>query len=368
MHEIPNPEMFSLARDIREYTQTQLAEVTGIDQGTLSKYESGLRSIPDKDLDLIADTLGFPRSFFYLRGKRYGAESGQLFHRRQRRIRVGDLKRIDAMLNVLRFQMERVLVTSDRNTEANIPRLFLREYEGDVEDVAATVRAALKLPYGPIKNMTSVLEDASCLVFSYDFNTDKIDENTQWIEPLPPLILVNKSAPGDRLRMSLAHALGHLVLHHNREPFETMEDEANQFAAAFLMPSEDIAPELEPVTLEHLAQLKSTWKVSIQALIVRAKDIGLINDTRSHSLFQMLSRAGWRKNEPFPIPQEKPRKVEAELNYYRKYLKYNESDLTELVGLYEKDFREWYSASSDSVPNLRLVKKPSKGDEGSDTA
>lgn len=55
-----------------------------------------------------------------------------------------------------------------------------------------------------------------------------------------PCIFLNRSQPADRLRFSLAHELGHLIMH--RVPTLQMEEEANAFAAAFLAPAKDIRP------------------------------------------------------------------------------------------------------------------------------
>lgn len=62
----------------------------------------------------------------------------------------------------------------------------------------------------------------------------------------------------------------------------------------------------ESTTLTGYARLKATWGISIQALIVRAHDLGLISDTRKRSLFVQLSSKGWRKSEPVVVGREAP--------------------------------------------------------------
>jgi len=64
-----------------------------------------------------------------------------------------------------------------------------------------------------------------------------------------------------------------------------------------------------PVTLATVAKLKPRWRVSIQALIRRARDLAIISDRQYHYLFQQLSARGWRKREPaqFDVAAEKPR-------------------------------------------------------------
>jgi Zn-dependent peptidase ImmA (M78 family) len=74
------------------------------------------------------------------------------------------------------------------------------------------------------------------------------------------------------------------------------------------MPESAIGKEIKsPVTLSALAPLKARWRVSIQALIRRAKDLSLITARQYRYLFEQLSYMGWRTKEPIEIENEKPR-------------------------------------------------------------
>jgi Zn-dependent peptidase ImmA (M78 family) len=108
--------------------------------------------------------------------------------------------------------------------------------------------------------------------------------------------------------MNAAHELGHLVLHGGKSRFEVDDTEADDFAAEFLMPETVMRKEIKsPVTISSLAALKPRWRVSIQALIVRAKELGLVTDRQYRYLFEQISAMGWRKAEPVPIVVEQPR-------------------------------------------------------------
>ena len=358
MPQIPNPETLTLAREIRGITQTDLARVSGIDQGRISRYEGGVKTIPEDELKILAKALAFPTTFFYRDGKRYGAETGEIFHRKRDNVSIIQQKVIDGLLNARRLEIEDLLNSFDIEAPYTIPRYDIRDfsnYEEPIDQIATLVRAAWNMSSGPVNNLIEQLEAASCMVFSYDFGTDKIDEAIQWIEPSPPVVLVNSRAPGDRLRFSLAHALGHLVMHRNNPPYPAMEPEADLFASAFLMPAEDIRPELRPVTIDHMLQLKPYWKVSMQALIHRCRDIGEISDRKYTSLFQMLSRAGYRKNEPITISSEKPTLVRNLLNNYKNELDYSNEELAALVRLNVEDFRNWYYPEPS---HIKILKKP----------
>jgi Zn-dependent peptidase ImmA (M78 family) len=119
---------------------------------------------------------------------------------------------------------------------------------------------------------------------------------SQWVDDLP-VMLVNERIPTDRLRLTIAHELGHLCLH-SLEITSTMEDEANSFAAEFLMPTEAIRSQLRNLTLGRLQDLKREWGVSMQALIEKAHAIGYLTSQRRTSMYKSFSANGWRIREP----------------------------------------------------------------------
>jgi Zn-dependent peptidase ImmA (M78 family)/transcriptional regulator with XRE-family HTH domain len=355
MSDYPNPEMLILAREVRGMTQTQLSKMSKISQSYLSLYETGERLIPRPDIEILAGVLQFPTSFFYQSGEQHLAESGEFFHRMASSIPIGTLNRIHAQLNIFRLNTEKLLEDVPVNHPRNMVQFDVREFGGDIESIAAAVRATWNISPGAIKNLTRRLEDAYVFVHAFDFNTPKLDETTQWVDGMPPIMLVNKKAPGDRLRFSIAHALGHLVLHHGLQPYKAMETEADRFAAAFLMPFDEIRAELKPITIQHLLQLKVRWQVSLQALIVRAKDVGLINETRYKSLFEQLSRAGYRKNEPVVIEPERPILFNKLIDYHQNKKKLTIAQLANKACVLEHDFRNWYLPES---PSFDFVPKP----------
>lgn len=107
--------------------------------------------------------------------------------------------------------------------------------------------------------------------------------------------------PGDRLRFTIAHELGHLVLHRHRRPIDAalMEREANEFAGEFLFPETDARAVLAPdMTLEDYRYVKSGWGISIAASVLRAFDLGVIDHDKYTSLYVRMSQRRWTKREP----------------------------------------------------------------------
>ena len=87
-----------------------------------------------------------------------------------------------------------------------------------------------------------------------------------------------------------------------------LEDEANQFAAEFLLPEQAMRRVFSKrLTLDHALYLKGVWRVSMQMLIRRAKDLGFIPERYYRYLFMQIGKRGWRTTEPGEVPIEKPR-------------------------------------------------------------
>ena len=115
---------------------------------------------------------------------------------------------------------------------------------------------------------------------------------------------------GDRLRFTIAHEVGHLILHKYADTsltWKIREDEANQFASAFLMPENDARNILKPyMNLTDLLSIKARWGISIAALITRATRLSIIDKDRQRSLMVQLSARHWRQHEPIHVEVESP--------------------------------------------------------------
>lgn len=348
-----NADMLALARELRGLSQVELSQETGIDQGLISKYECQLRQPSEQDLNRFANALKFPRAFFFREGRIYDPETEVLYYRRKTSVPAKILSRTKSLLNNYRLSLTRLLEVADTEYPYSMPSIKVTE-DNTPALIADKVRRLWQLPVGPIPHLISQLENASCFVFSVDFGTENIDAVSQWIEPTPPIILVNFRAPSDRMRFSLAHELGHLIMHHKELPFNDMEDEANEFASAFLLPEKPFSETIAPFSLEHLFEMKSYWKVSAQAMMKRARSLGLITEQKYTNFHKQLSKANYRKEEPFPVPTEMPQLIDTLFNLYRTELNFTTAELQELMNIGADDFKAWFTNARS--PQLRIVK------------
>lgn len=128
-----------------------------------------------------------------------------------------------------------------------------------------------------------------------------------------PVMLINEAMPTDRRRLTMAHELGHLVMHNSAMgPDDDVEDHANAFAAEFLMPADYIRPSIRNLNAGQLPGLKAQYGVSMQAIIERAYRFSYLTPTQRTNMYKMFAARGWRTSEPGSdlLPPERPRLLE----------------------------------------------------------
>ena len=148
-------------------------------------------------------------------------------------------------------------------------------------------------------------------VVAIHLKVDEHDAFSLWAkgEASTPVLVVSGGKSGDRLRFSVAHELGHIMLHRGvTAGIKVHEREADAFASELLLPGRSMKLEMvPPINLTKLAELKARWGVSIQALLMRALHLAIVSLRQYKYLYQQLSAKGWRTKEPVEIPVEKPR-------------------------------------------------------------
>jgi Zn-dependent peptidase ImmA (M78 family) len=162
----------------------------------------------------------------------------------------------------------------------HVPPPDLDAAREDIEDLAQNVRRAWRLTPGPAPNIVDLpFPDRPVVVLG----TDKNDRA--------------------RSRFDGAHELAHLVLHGERVwGMKEVEDQAHKFAAAYLMPAQDIYDELpQRPDWNILFDLKRRWQVSLAALLMRAKTLGRMTDSTYLTAVKAISARGWRRIEPVPL-------------------------------------------------------------------
>jgi Zn-dependent peptidase ImmA (M78 family)/transcriptional regulator with XRE-family HTH domain len=296
------------AREIRKLTQSELAKRIKQHQSVIGKMETDVRDWPESLIVSLALVLGFPVSFFH---QGIGPEFplGSLLFRCRADLPANEKTRI-RQLSLLEYELCERLAIGTKPLQLHFP-----SFSGtDPKEAAKVTRTTLGLPPDtPIAHLINKLERNGIFVFAIPDAHEKFDAFSLWSDndPRRPVVIVNTDKPTDRMRFNCAHELGHLVLHRSpRGNLPEMEKEAHIFASEFLMPEEAMLREIKrPVSLIELARLKPRWGVSIQALVVRAFELKMLNDRQYRYFFEQISKFGWRKREPseLDIKPERPR-------------------------------------------------------------
>ena len=350
-----NPEMLVLARRSRSLTQDELAKRAAVTRPTLARYEIGSLAVSDDALNRLADALDYPVRFFCRNPQLIGVSGGAVFHRKRQSLPTKALYHAHACAEVRRLEITTMLHSVMEETPS-LPEYPADLYGDDPAGVARSVRVAMNIPPGPVFNLTETLERNGCIVVAHDFDSRHLDGFTQ--RPLypPSFIHVSGSLSPDRWRWTLAHELGHLVMH-----FEVIdspriaEEQANMFASEFLTPANEIAPQLAGLTFQKLSGLKLEWMISMQALITRAYQLNVISGRQRQSMFVRLANAGYRTREPVPLdpPVERPTTMISLAQRHLEELDYSPDEIADLLAINKADFNKHYSgdvwASIDDI-------------------
>jgi Zn-dependent peptidase ImmA (M78 family)/transcriptional regulator with XRE-family HTH domain len=341
MSQYLNPEMIILARESRGMTQIDLAKRLRMTQGYISKVEHGISEASDEILDQIVQALDYPQEFFFEVYRPHPLGIG--FYRKHKILPARLKARIDSHANLHRMRIQKMLRSVDL-VESKVVERSLGEHDSP-EEIARAIREYWQIPRGPIQNLTETLENAGMITIKSPLDTRHFSGVHVPTEQLIYIILTNGIMPADRDRYTLAHELGHIIMH--RLPTENMEEEANRFAGEFLMPKQELSSQLYKLSLERLATLKRHWKVSMAAILEQARNLGAVSERKYRSLRVELSQAGYILQEPSELepPEEKPSLLHELINLYLHQLHYSIDELSHFLRLFKHEFLSLYIPS-----------------------
>lgn len=302
-----NGDRLKKARIYRGLTVAELAERVGCQRQTLSMYEISKSQPTDKTtVARLAQELDFPVQYFYERpnASAFGTVYFRSLLTTNKKYRSEQIVKMDYLSQIYSLLQDYVA----------FPEFEPLDLPDDVtpEQAAYALRDAWGLGRDPVDNLISVVEQHGILVTSFSTSTNDVDAFSQFMgaDDAPRYIIAysNNKTSAARIHFDIAHELGHICLHEwiediediSKEEFKRKEREANDFAAAFLLPEETFRKDAErgPQTITYYKQLKKKWKVSIAAMIRRSEKLGIITTDDYQNLIRIMQRRGLRKEEP----------------------------------------------------------------------
>lgn len=295
------PARVTLSRELKGWSQAELARQVGVSPGAVSQFESGTTRPGTEVLAKIATALEVPRAFLGLSV----IQTHEGFFRSLRRTSVIHRRKARALAYVAHdFATSQMAI--DLLPKTDLPFLPVEDLtasEEALEEIAMEVRRHWRIPRGPVGDLVSLLEDKGVTVFRLPLDTSDVDAFSLPFPDRPVLVLCSDKRDRARSRFDAAHELGHLVMHGQTIwGLKEVEAQAHSFAAAFLMPKRDVERELpERADWQVFFDLKRKWQVSIAALVRRAKTLGRLSPSQYQAAMKEISARGWRRVEPVPL-------------------------------------------------------------------
>ncbi|MDJ0355656.1 ImmA/IrrE family metallo-endopeptidase [Paenarthrobacter sp. PH39-S1] len=158
---------------------------------------------------------------------------------------------------------------------------------------AALLRRCWDLGEGPLRHLVATAESRGVVVVVRPLGEiDSVDAFSVVILDRPIIVTTpRRSENVFRHRFSIAHEIGHLLLHRDLgEHGVAVEREADEFAAAFLTPATAMDAALpQRLDLAALDRLGRTWGVSPHSLIRRMVERGRTTESSARRAYQRLA-------------------------------------------------------------------------------
>lgn len=303
-------------------TMTSLAELLEKSKNLISLYESNKSKPSPQMVALMADKLGVKESFFLLPLPQRA--TNPIFSRSRHMSTKHTRIVIERKFGWAKWLIDVYLKSFMDMPELNIPTRKDLGVPKDpreltpvkIEEIAQRSRDFWGLGIFPIDNITTLLESNGILMTCGFVDSDKIDafSNISEYDGSLHMFLGLDKGSAMRSRFDASHELAHLLLHSHLQDAQItdklhrlLEEQANRFASAFLLPAASFKNDVWMTTIEAFKILKKDWKASVGAIIKRCDDLGLLgeDETKVRSLW-IKYRKQWKEIEEDDLDFEQP--------------------------------------------------------------
>lgn len=280
------------ARVLKAWTKAHLAKEVGVSAALIGQYEARVTKPGTDVLGRLAAKLDVPIDFFAAGRPLAELEAGNAHFRSLRSTSAIDRSRAVAYVEQV-WELAHAL-----EKRVRFPAFSLPEIPDGVGPAGAAklLRRHWGMDTGPLRHLAATMESRGIIVTIVSLSRKEVATvdafSTSWLGERPIVVVTpERSSTIYRYRFTCAHELGHLLLHHEFAPEDLRhEREADQFAAEFLTPAEQIAPHLpRSMDLAALDRLGRTWGVSTQSLVRRMGELRTVSESSVRRAYQRLT-------------------------------------------------------------------------------
>lgn len=365
MFNLVEPQKITEARKVRGLNMADLAKKIDVTRQAISRYEQGTSQPSLSVVQKMAKELQMPLEFFYT-DSYPSLLVGTTFFRSQKTSQSKIRTIVDIKCNWIGYiyaYLERFLELPPLDLPAMDFWATEDEYTpDDIAQMATFLRRHWNLGNGPIENLIHLLETKGIVIGRVSIDNLKVDACHKKINGRPIMFLGKDKTSCCRDRYSLAHEIGHLLMHSHltaedlKDPkiLKRIENEANIFASEFLMPSQACMQEVVSPNLKSLLLLKKRWKVSLAAIVTHCGRIKLFSDEQIIALNKRITNQRWRTQEPLDldIPLEQPQLFRAALNMIFENELQSKNDFLEAYHLPLEDLCEICNVSQNYFKDI----------------
>ncbi|MEV7875547.1 XRE family transcriptional regulator [Microbacterium sp. NPDC089188] len=283
------PARLTQARVRQGLSKSELAAAIEVSSAAIGQYEADVNAPRPEVVERLARVLKVQPDFFNVGRPMARIETLNAHFRSLRSTRVSDRQRALATTTLiweLTFALERYIKLPD----ADLPKLPART---SPVDAAQILRTHWDLPDGPVKHLVATAESHGIVVAVRPLSeVERVDAFSAVIVERPIVVTTPRRTDNVfRHRFSIAHEIGHLLLHADSdEQSAAIEREADEFAAAFLTPAAAMDAVLpQRLDLAALDRVGRTWGVSPHSLVRRMVERNRVTESSARRAYQRLA-------------------------------------------------------------------------------
>ena len=266
----------------------------------LSKYEKGEMLPSSKVLIALKHALHMNPDFFF---RSFEVQLSSIhFRKRKSKLSIKEEHRILAeSKDFFERYLEIEEILEIRKPFINPLDQHLIKTDDDAEQAANDLRKMWHLGSAPLANIQEMLEEQNLKICELETSEsfDGFCANADHSKVLVIGKWLNKNLP--RKRSTEVHELGHAILKVPNNITEKQEERLiKRFAGAFLAPAcilkQRFGEKRQKISIQELVDIKLLYGISIESLIIRLGQLGIISETSVKQFWPLSRKLGWHIN------------------------------------------------------------------------